>query len=300
MLDKLEFVLALAREQHFGRAAEACGVTQPTLSAGLKSLEESLGVLIVQRSSRFRGFTPEGERVLAWARRIVGDADAMRQELDVMARGLEGHIRIAVIPTALPIVARLTTPFRAAHPGVRFTILSRTSTEILGLLENLEIDGGISYLENEPVGQVRTVPLYDERYRLLTSRDGPFAGRKTVTWAEVARVPLCLLTPDMQNRRIVDQMLRDAGVVAAPTLVSNSTIVLITHVRTGEWSSILPPSLAESIGLPDAILSIPIVDPDIKHTVGLVVTHRDPATPLVAALIRFASTLSQELAEGTF
>lgn len=297
MLDKLEFVLALAREQHFGRAAEACGVTQPTLSAGLKSLEESLGVLIVQRSSRFRGFTPEGERVLAWARRIVGDADAMRQELDVMARGLEGHMRIAVIPTALPIVARLTTPFRDAHPGVRFTILSRTSTEILHLLENLEIDAGISYLENEPVGQVRTVPLYDERYRLLTSRDGPFAGRQTVTWAEVARVPLCLLTPDMQNRRIVDQMLRDAGVVAAPTLVSNSTIVLITHVRTGQWSSILPPSLAESIGLPDAILSIPIVEPDVRHTVGLVVTHRDPATPLVAALIRSATALSREFAE---
>ena len=81
MIDKLEFLIALAREQHFGRAAEACGVTQPTLSAGIKQLEDALGVLLVNRGSRFQGFTPEGERVLEWARRIVGDARAMRQEI---------------------------------------------------------------------------------------------------------------------------------------------------------------------------------------------------------------------------
>src|SRR5687767_15187804 len=73
MIDKLDFILALARERHFGRAAEACGVTQPTLSAGVKQLEEQMGVLLVNRGSRFQGFTPEGERVLEWARRIVGD-----------------------------------------------------------------------------------------------------------------------------------------------------------------------------------------------------------------------------------
>ena len=64
MLDKLDFILALARERHFGRAAEACGVTQPTLSAGVKQLEEQMGVLLVNRGSRFQSFTPEGERVL--------------------------------------------------------------------------------------------------------------------------------------------------------------------------------------------------------------------------------------------
>ena len=88
MIDKLEMLLALAREQHFGRAAEACGVTQPTLSAGLKQLEQTLGILLVNRQSRFVGFTPEGLRVLDWARRIVGDARAMRQEIGALKRGL--------------------------------------------------------------------------------------------------------------------------------------------------------------------------------------------------------------------
>src|ERR1700742_4593454 len=81
LIDKLEFLLALARERHFGRAAEACGVTQPTLSAGIKQLEDALGVLLVNRSGRFLGLTAEGERVLDWAKRIVGDARAMRQEV---------------------------------------------------------------------------------------------------------------------------------------------------------------------------------------------------------------------------
>src|SRR5215470_494269 len=101
MYDKLEFLLAVARERHFGRAAEVCGVTQPTLSSGIRQLEESLGVLLVHRHSRFHGLTPEGERVVEWARRIVGDTRAMRQELEALKHGLVGHLRIAAIPTAL-------------------------------------------------------------------------------------------------------------------------------------------------------------------------------------------------------
>ena len=173
MIDKLEYLIALAREQHFGHAAEACGVTQPTFSAGIKQLEETLGVLLVHRGSRFHSFTPEGERVLDWARRIVGDSRAMQQEVRALKQGLAGHIRIAAVPTALAIVAALTTPYRARHPNVSFTILSRTSIEILGLLENLEIDAGVTYLDNEPLGRVRFVPLYHERYRLLTAAGQP-------------------------------------------------------------------------------------------------------------------------------
>jgi DNA-binding transcriptional LysR family regulator len=181
MIDKLEFVIALAREEHFGRAAEACRVSQPTLSAGIKYLEDMFGVLLVQRGSRFLGFTPEGERVLEWARRIVGDTRAMRMDIDALKRGLAGHLRIAAIPTALAMSAMLTTPYRAKHPEVRFTILSRTSIQVLGMIENLEVDAGLTYLDNEPLGRVKSVPLYQEEYRLLTSRSGALGDRDRVT-----------------------------------------------------------------------------------------------------------------------
>src|ERR1700726_511182 len=187
MLDKLEFIIALAREQHFGHAAEACRVSQPTLSGGIKYLEDMFGVLLVQRGSRFHGFTPEGDRVLEWARRIVGDARAMRQDIDALKRGLVGHVKIAAIPTALAMTAMLTTPYRAKHPDVRFSVVSKTSIEVLRLLENLEVDAGLTYLDNEPLGRVNTVPLYHEEYRLLTSSSSELGNRDAGTWGGVGR-----------------------------------------------------------------------------------------------------------------
>jgi DNA-binding transcriptional LysR family regulator len=295
MIDKLEFLLALAQEHHFGRAAEACGVSQPTLSAGIKQLEDMFGVLLVQRGSRFRSFTPEGERVLDWARRIVGDSRALKQEIEALKRGLSGHLRIAAIPTALAIVADITTPYREKHPNVRFTILSRNSIEVLAMLENLEIDAGITYLDNEPLGRVNTVPIYEERYRLVTSIEGPFGDRESVTWAEVGTVPLCLLTPDMQNRRIIDGLLSSAGARPQTTLESNSMIVLYSHVRTGRWASVMPEKLASTLGLTDRVRAIPIVDPETTHTVGLVVPHREPMTPLALALVAEARKVAEKL-----
>ena len=174
MIDKLEAFIALARARHFGRAADELGITQPTLSASLKQLEGELGVMLVKRGSRFQGLTPEGEQVLGWARRIVDDARGMKAEMRAARHGLAGRLRIACIPTALAMVPRLTTPFREKHPGVTFQVLSRTSVEVLTLLGNFDIDVGITYLDNEPLGRVVSVPLYEERYRLITFVDQLF------------------------------------------------------------------------------------------------------------------------------
>jgi DNA-binding transcriptional LysR family regulator len=295
LIDKLEFILALAREKHFGRAAEACGVTQPTLSAGVKQLEDQMGVLLVNRGSRFQSFTPEGQRVLEWARRIVGDSRTMREEINSLKLGLSGRLRLAAIPTALAMVAALTTPYREKHPNVQFTIYSRTSIEILDLLDNLEIDAGITYLENEPIGRVSNVPLYREHYRLLTSADAPLGNRDSVTWAEVAQVPLCLLTPDMQNRRIIDRLLKGAGGESRPTLESDSMILLYSHVRTGRWASVMPAKIADTLGLTDTIRASPITQPKAVQTIGLVVLQREPMTPTTAALVAEARRLAPQL-----
>src|SRR4051794_36293017 len=295
VIDKLELLLALAKERHFGRAAETCGVTQPTMSTSIKQLEEILGVMLVQRGSRFVGFTPEGERTLDWARRIVGDVRGMRQEINSLKDGLTGEIKIAAIPTVLGMVASLTTPFGARHPNVTFRIVSCTSVEVLALLENLEVDAGLTYLDNEPLGRVRAIPLYDETYRLITAPDGLYGDRDQVTWREVGQVPLCLLTPDMQNRRIIDRALLAAGTQATPTLTSNSAIVLYTHVKTGRWASVMPAKLAETLGLSDTVRSIPITDPDVNYSIGMVIPQRDPMTPLIAALVNVAREVAPSL-----
>lgn len=299
MIEKLEFLIAVASERSFSRAAELCGVTQPTLSAGVKQLEDTLGVLLVNRSSRFHGLTAEGERVLEWAKRIVADARAMRQEVRTLREGLSGQLKIAAVPTALGIVTALTTPYREKHPAVRFTILSASSSEILTMLDNLEIDAGLTYLDNEPLGRVRTVPLCSERYRLLTFADNPLGGRERVTWAEVGRIDLCLLTPDMQNRRIIERLIRNAGSEPAPILESNSVILLYDHVKSGRWATVLPETLAKTLGVAPPLRSIPIVEPEAVYEIGLVAPQRDPVIPMVGALVAEAKKLadSQILAE---
>jgi DNA-binding transcriptional LysR family regulator len=208
---------------------------------------------------------------------------------------LAGRLRIAAIPTAIAAVSLLTTPYRAKHPNVEFLVLARTSSQILTLMDNLEIDAGLTYLDNEPLGRVNPLPLYRESYRLLTADDAPLGNRERVTWADLSQTPLCLLTPDMQNRRIIDGLLRKANGEARPTLESDSMIVLFSHVRTGRWASIMPTQIAETLGLPDGIRAIPIVEPEAIHTIGLIVPTREPMTPLNVALVaearRIAATL---------
>jgi DNA-binding transcriptional LysR family regulator len=293
MIDKLEMFIALAHERHFGRAAQAIGVTQPSLSSAIRQLEDQLGVQLVHRGSRFQGLTPEGARVLDWSRRIVGDMRSLRDEMRAVHSGLSGNLRIGVIPTALPMIADLTAPFTARHPNVRVTILSRTSVEILAGIETLDLDAGITYLDNEPLGRVAQVPLYTEYYRFLCAPGSALALRKSVTWREVAAQPLCLLTADMQNRRIVNQHLAEAGAAVRPSVESNSTIALVAHVRSGGWASVVPMKLAEMFRA-EGLIAVPIVEPEAEHLVGLITARRDPQTPVLSALIDEASRLGRK------
>lgn len=299
MIDKLELLLHLARERHFGRAAEAAGVAQPTLSSAVKSLEDQLGVIIVERGSRFRGFTPEGERVLAWARQLTGDARAMRQEVEALRRNLSGELRLGVVPTALPAVTELTVPFRASCPEVKFRLLSLTSNSILDKLENLEIDVGISYLDAEPLGRFKGVPLYEERYALLVAPNGPFEARDTVTWREAGALPLCLLSTDMLNRRLVDRHLKDVGAEPNCTVESNSMLIIYAHVRSGGWASIIPVRLAEEFQRPGRLRAIPLIEPAAVHTIGLILPDRDIQTPMVAKFVKLAEKVFPQQKQNT-
>jgi len=292
VIDKLTYLVAVAREHSFRRAADACGVAQPTLSAGIKQLEDELGAMLVRRTSRYHGLTPEGEKILEWAKRMVGDALSMRQELQAMRTGLSGHLRLAVVPTALAMVPMLTGPCLARHPALHFTILSRTSDRVVQMLDDLEVDAGITYLDNEALGRMLTVPLYTERYRLVTRDDTVFAERDAVRWGELGDTRLCLLTPDMQNRRIMDRLMQAAGIEPRAALVSDSQVTLMAHVLTGQWATVLPERVAETLAQAAGLRQIPLIEPDAAYQVGLVVPSREPTPILTAALVAVARAAS--------
>jgi DNA-binding transcriptional LysR family regulator len=287
----LEYIVALASERHFARAASACNVTQPTLSAGIKQLEESLGVLIVERRQRFVGFTPEGERVLAWAQRVLADYSGLAQELSELREGLEGQIHIGAIPVSLPAIALLTAPFAAIHSRTRYQVISQSSMEIQRGLDDFTIDVGVTYLDNDPLSRVRTVPLYRERYVLITHETSGFAGLQSISWAKAATVPLCLLTPSMQNRRIIDMQLQTAGAKAIAVLETNSLVTLWSHVRFGQWSTIVPQTFLLLLEQRRGLLIIPLVEPEAFHMLGLVASAREHLAPLSRALLDFAESL---------
>jgi DNA-binding transcriptional LysR family regulator len=294
VLRQLEYLAALAREKHFGRAANACHVSQPTLSAAIRQLEDDLGAPIVERGHRYVGLTPQGQVVLAHAHRILAEAENLRHELDEIDKGLTGRLRIGAIPTALPIVSALTGPFFARFPGVTVTVLSQTSQEIERGIEDFELDAGLTYLDAEPVGRMKTKPLCIEEYVFLTPAAGLLAGRRQVTWREAAEAPLCLLTPDMQNRRIIDGVFRSVGAKPVPAVETNSIFNLVSHVSAGQWSAIVPRQLLRFFGVPPGTRAIELIEPVARRTLGLVMSDREPPSPLARNL--FAMQLPADIA----
>jgi DNA-binding transcriptional LysR family regulator len=291
---QLQYLSALAREKHFSRAAAACHVTQPTLSERIRQLEEELGVAIVERGHKFHGLTAEGERVLKWAQVILESCDAMRQELTAQRGDLSGRLTLGVIPSGLSVAANLMTALRQSHPRLNITVLSQTSEEIRHSLEDFSIDAGLTYLDNEPLDRVISQPLYQERYRLFMRHDHPLARRKQVTWAEVAAEPLCLLTSNMQNRRIINGAFRGIGARVEPAIESNSIINLCANIRYGNLASVLPEAFIELFGKDSGLRAVPIVDPFITHIMGLVVLDRTPLPPILNGLMAVAQSLAAQ------
>jgi DNA-binding transcriptional LysR family regulator len=286
---QLEYLVALSREHHFARAAQACHVSQPALSEALRKLEEELDVQLVRRGRKYEGLTPEGERIVVWAQRILADRDALKDEVGALRTGLSGRMRIGSVPTASGAVSLLTAPFTAAHPLVTVEVVTDLrSQDILRQLRNFEIDAGITYLRPGLPENVATLPLYQERYVLLTSAADDLARRASATWAEASLLPLCLLTEAMQGRQVVDQVFAEAGLRPVPRVETDSVATLFAHVRTGNWASVVPHTWLHVFGVPHGMRALPLVDPVRAVPVGLVVTAREPGSAMARALTEVA------------
>lgn len=287
----LDYFVALAREKHFARAAEACHVTQPTLSAGIAALEEMLGKRLVVRDRRFIDLTPEGHAILPFARQLLADHEGLRHAIDAPAGPLRGTLRIGAIPASMPAVGHLVAALRAQHPQLDVTIRSLTSRQIERGLLDYELEAGLTYLLNEPLAQVRSVPLYWERYMFATRADSPLGKCERIAWTDAAGAPLCLLHQGMQNRRILDAHLARLGLAAAPVATADSYVALLSMVAHGGLSAIVTDSHAQFVAANPDLRVIEIVDPAPPNSIGLVVLDREPLSPLAKAAFAIAQSL---------
>jgi len=284
----LRYLATLARTRHFGRAAEQCHVSQPTLSNAIRQFEEELGARLIQRGQRYEGLTREGERVVAFANRVLAESDALRQDLDAMSTGLKGQLRLGVVPSASPLLALVTSRFCQKQPAVECLTRAQTADDIARGLDDFDLDIGVTYLDDLPAGKYRSLHLYHEHLAVLTPVSGPFAEAEQATWAELAEVPLVLLTPEFENRRLIDEVSRSTGSVLSPQIQTSSMLNLSAHVRAGGWSSIVPRENFAFCNEPPGTRMIPLVEPETSHRIGLEMPDRDP--PPVLANAFFAST----------
>ena len=292
---QLQYLAALAREKHFTRAAQACNITQPTLSGRIRQLEQELGVPLLERGQRYIGLTPEGERVLKWTHLILDNWQSLQGELASIKgkKGqLVGRMVLGVVPSALPKASLLTQAMNRANPEVDFTILSHSSVDIIRALNDFSIEAGITYLDNEPLEGMLHAELFNENYCLFVSTENQLAAKKSVTWFEAAQQPLCLLTPNMQNRRIIDRAFAVAKVQPTARLETNSIMNLISSVRSMNLCSIMPDYFQNALGALQGVVAIPLTEPTVSHKVGLVVVDREPLSPLVDALLKAAKKVA--------
>jgi DNA-binding transcriptional LysR family regulator len=286
---QLEYFVALARERHFARAASACYVSQPALSEAIRKLEQELKVPLVRRGQKFEGLTPEGERLVHWARRILADHDALRQEVTALQTGLTGELRFGVVPAAATTVALLTDPFCAAHPLVRVQLETNLrSAEIVERIRRFELDAGILYPDRQDTADLLVTPLYEEQQVLIVGGDLLSGKPDTISWSEALELPLCLLTEGMRGRQIIDDALATQDLTVTPQLETDSVVALFAHVGTGRWASIVPHTWIRTLGPPAGTSVLRLHNPSISAVMALVTNKAEPGSVLARALAQTA------------
>jgi DNA-binding transcriptional LysR family regulator len=289
LLRQLEYFVAVARERHFARAAESCYVSQPALSTSIAKLERELSVTLINRGQNFEGLTPEGERLVVWAKRVLAEHDALKAEAAAMRSGISATLRLGTGPTVSTTAALPVAAFCALHPLARVKVCSRlSSTELLRQLRDFELDVAIAHFGPDDQSGLEVVPLYEEQYVLLVSGDQLVPAERTITWAEAAQLPLALLTPDMRFRQSIDKAFAESGAAAAPQVETDSVASLYAHVATGAWASVVPHTWLRAMPVTGAARAIRLVEPDTRAQISMAIHAGMPGSVAARAFLNVA------------
>ena len=300
MLASLRYLVALSKHRHFARAAQSCHITQPALSNALRALEKEFGIAIVKRGRTYAGLTPEGERVLATAQRMLHEHELLQQELCSSASQPQGALQLGVVPTAVPVAARFAALLRQQYPGIAPVVRSISSQEIELGLECLSLDLGLGFVErlSERGSRFVILPQYTEHYFLVrrAARPGQSDGvareqlhlGQPINWREAAQLPLCLLTPEMHNRSIVDSVFAKLDVSVKPVMETDSILALALSVVAGDVCSVLPGALVGAVRSYAELEALPLVQPEVSTPVGFITLGKASASRALQAALALA------------
>jgi len=283
-LRDLQLLLALARRRHFTLAATDCGISQPAFSARIRALEENLGVPIVLRGNKFLGFTKDGELILAWAHRLMADAEGLSQELEVAKGELRGVLVLGVVPTALTFAATTANKLHRSHPKLMTQILSLSSAQIARGLNDFSLDAGLTYGDKKDLASLRFEAVYQEQYVLLCPVELAPRKRGGISWKDAAALPLCLLHRDLRFRQIVDEIFTSVGVQPEPVMETNALTAALAQVNNGSAATIAPRKLVDSVANHGDLVTLKLKEPEVENAIGLASVAYEPSLPTVSAL----------------
>lgn len=273
-LTELRYIVALAQERHFGRAAEKCFVSQPTLSVAIKKAEDELGVALFERAPNEVRVTEIGSRVAAQAERVLAEAARVAEIAAAGKDPLAGPLRIGCIYTIAPyLLPKLVPLLRERAPAMPLILEENFTARLLDKVKNGDLDIAILALPIEEPGLVAQ-PVYDEQFRVLMPAGHEWAKLKAITPETLMQGALLMLGPGNCFRDQVLDLCAPAAHQAgtSPHILEGSSLETIRHmVASGVGVTVMPASAVDGISARDALLRVrPFVDPQPTRRVGLV------------------------------
>jgi len=271
-LTELKYIVALARERHFGRAAEKCFVSQPTLSVAVKKLEDELGAILFERSQNDVRTTPVGNQVVAQAERVLAEANRVKELAEAAGDPLAGPLRIGAIYTIGPyLLPKLVPLVKARAPKMLLMIEENFTSRLLESLKRGDLDVAVLALPVDEPGLVAQA-VYDEEFRVLVPAGHAWARRRAaIEPVELLAEPLLMLGRGNCFRDQVLDLCTQAG-QGGPQVLEGSSLETIRHmVASGVGITVMPASAVDGIPKSDPWLRVrPFVAPQPSRRVGLV------------------------------
>ena len=287
-LRDLKYIIAVAETRHFGKAAEHCFVSQPTLSGQIRKLEEELGVTIFERSNRSVAITPVGEEILHHARQIMEQAEAIQQVSKRHQDPLAGPLRIGAIPTLSPyLMPLLLAPLKKRHPQMQLVLSEEMTGTLLQRLQRHEIDAALLATPADSP-DLDTLPLFDEPFWVAYPRNHPFYTREKIAQSDLDSENLLLLS---EGHCLADQAMavchlqqrQSEGEMADLRAASLETLIQL--VGAGYGITLIPAlAMRGSWASGSGVVAQPLASADASRQVALVYRHSFPRQAALQAL----------------
>ncbi|MBK1633667.1 LysR family transcriptional regulator [Thiohalocapsa halophila] len=295
-LRDIKYILAVAETRHFGKAAERCFVSQPTLSGQIKKLEDQLGVVIFERTNRSVEVTPIGEEILGHARLLVEQADAIEQVARAHQDPLAGPLRVGAIPTLSPYLMPLVlVPLKRRCPQLKLVLFEETTEALLRRLDQHELDAALLATPT-PNPDLTSIPLFDEPFWLAHPRKHPLYDKDDITQTDLESIDLLLLS---EGHCLSNQVMEVCKLADRPRtgemadLRAASLETLLQLVGAGFGCTLVPALAIRGSWMTDSGIIARRLDlPDAKRRISLVFRRSFPRR---AALETFAEVALEQL-----